>query len=409
MRKFALVGSAAVGVVLGAVLFNAVPAYADLPVIDPASIAEEVKQLAQETGILDVLNAMSAVQNTISTTMKDINTAIGGTTYGDTNTLLREGFTQEANYSKASVGAQEGIADASNEAMAQFNLQMRDAQIRDQQTASPTQCASLDGGVGVQSAAEQSYSVANAIARAQDWRDESLPNEPSYYGAAQGEASSSREHLLYYCDQNDAAAGLCSGYSAATQDTDQSFSSLFGTGTYTTQQALNTANDYATNLIEPVAPAALRGDQLNSLAGLDAAVKRRSFNARMSAAQTYVDNVVGLQSSSVPPSSEQTAFLTAVGLPAGGNISWLQGLQIEAERRVSDINWNAQLQAMPPASVEREIATELALNNYLLFQIYKSGLEQGVISAAHLAVDTEHDYMPTSPLPTPSVASSSSP
>ena len=196
MRKLALVGSAVIGAVLGAVLFNAAPAYADLPVIDPASIAEEVKQLAQETGILDVLNAMSAVQNTISTTMKDINTAIGNTTYGDTNTLLREGFTQEANYSKASVGAQEGIADASNEAMAQFDLQMRDAQIRDQQTASPTQCASLDGGVGVQSAAEQSYSVANAIARAQDWRDESLPNEPSYFGAAQGEASSSREHLL---------------------------------------------------------------------------------------------------------------------------------------------------------------------------------------------------------------------
>lgn len=409
MRKLALAVSAAVGAVLGAVLFNAVPAYADLPVIDPASIAEEVKQLAQETGILDVLNAMSAVQNTISTTMKDINTAIGNTTYGDTNTLLREGFTQEANYSKATVGAQEGIADASNEAMAQFDLQMRDAQIRDQQTASPTQCASLDGGVGVQSAAEQSFSVANAIARAQDWRDESLPNEPSYYGAGQGDASSSREHLLYYCDQNDVAAGLCSSYSTATEDTDQSFSSLFGTGTYTTQQALNTANDYATNLIEPVAPAALRGDQLNSLAGLDAVVKRRSFNARMSAAQTYVDNIVGLQSSSVPPSSQQSAFLTAVGLPANGNISWLQGLQIEAERRVSDINWNAQLQAMPPASVEREIATELALNNYLLFQIYKSGLEQGVISATHLAVDTEHDYMPTSPMPTPSVASSTSP
>lgn len=409
MRKLALAGATAIGAILGAVLSNAGPAYADLPVIDPASIAAEIKQLAQETGILDVLNAMNTVQNTISSTMKDINTAIGGTTYGDTNTLLREGFTQEANYSKASVGAQEGIADASNEAMAQFNLQMRDAQIRDQQTASPTQCAALDGGVGMQSAAEQSFTVANAISRAQDWRDESLPNEPSYYGAAQGDASSSREHLLYYCDDNDVAAGLCATATKATEDTDQSFSSLFGAGSYTTQQALNTANDYATNLIEPVAPAALRGDQLNSLVGLDAAVKRRSFNARMSAAQTYVDQVVGFQSSSVPPSSQQSSFMSAIGLPANGNISWLQALQTESERRVSDINWNAQLQSMPPATVNREIATELALNNYLLSQIYKSGLEQGVISAAHFAVDTEHDYMPTSQMPTPSVASASSP
>jgi len=32
-----------------------------------------------------------------------------------------------------------------------------------------------------------------------------------------------------------------------------------------------------------------------------------------------------------------------------------------------------------------------------------------VINAANLAVNTEHDYLPTAPLPTPSVASSSSP
>ena len=405
MRRIALAGSAAIGAVLGAILLNAAPAFADLPVIDPASIAQQIKQLAQETGILDVLNAMSTVQNTISTTMKDINTAIGNTTYGDTNTLLREGFTQNANYSKASIGAQQQIADASNEAMAQYQLQLRDAQIRDQQTASPTQCAALDGGVGIQAAAEQAYDVAYEISRTQDWRGEALPGMPSYYGQAQGNAASSREHLGNYCDQNDVDAGLCSMTSQITADTDQSFSSLFGSGTYPTQQALNTARDYATNLIEPVAPAALRGDQLSSLAGQDAAVKRRSFNARMSAAQTYVDNVVGIQSGSVPQSSEQAAFLTAIGLPVNGNISWLQALQIESERRVSDINWNAQLQAMPPASVEREIASELALNNYLLFQLYKSGLQQGVLAATHLAVATEHDFMPTSPIPTPSVAS----
>jgi len=163
MHKHALWGSAAIGVVLGAVLFNAAPAYANLPVIDPASIAEEAKQLVQETGILNVLNFMSEVQNTISKTMQQINTAIGGTTYGDTNTLLREGFTQNANYSKAAVGAQEQIADASNESMAQFDLQMRDAQIRDQQTASPSQCAALDGGVSTQAAAHSAFQVAATI------------------------------------------------------------------------------------------------------------------------------------------------------------------------------------------------------------------------------------------------------
>ena len=406
MRRLTLASTTALGIVVGAIVFNAGPAYADVPVIDITSIAKEIQQIGILNDIVSVIQTVQSSLNSLLGPSGPIASVLGNNTYGTVQQLLQEGFTQNANYSKAAIGAQEQIADASNEAMAQFDLQMRDAEIRDQQTASPTQCAALDGGVGIQAGAEQSYDVAYDIARTQDWRDESLPNEPSYYGQAQGDAASSREHLLYYCDANDVAAGLCASYSQATEDTDQSFSSLFGAGTYTTQQALNTANDYATNLIEPVAPAALRGDQLNSVAGLDAAVRRRSFNARISAAQTYVDDVVGMQSSSVPPTSAQSEFLAAIGLPASSDISWFQGLQLESERRASDINWAAELQAMPPASVEREIATELALTNYLLFHIYKSGLQRGVLSAAHLAVDTEHDYMPTSPMPTPSVAAS---
>ena len=92
MRKFKLLGSTAVGFALGAILMTATPAVAQLATIDVAAIAQQVKQLAQETGILDVLNAMNTVQNTVSQTMKDINTAIGNTTYGDTNTLLLQGF-----------------------------------------------------------------------------------------------------------------------------------------------------------------------------------------------------------------------------------------------------------------------------------------------------------------------------
>jgi hypothetical protein len=409
MRSLALASTTALGIVVGAVFFNAAPAYADWPVIDITSIAKEVQQI----GILnDIVQGLQTVQSSLNSLLGangPIASVLGNNSYGTVQQLLQEGFTQNANYSKAQVGAQEQIADASNEAMAQFDLQMRDAQIRDQQTTSPTQCAALDGGVSIQAASEQSYNVGYEIARTQDWRDESLPNMPSYYGAAQGDAASSREHLASYCDPNDVAAGLCASYSEATMDTDQSFSSLFGTGTYITQAALNTANAYATNLIEPVAPAALRGDQLNSLTGLDAAVKRRSYNARISAAQTYVDSIVGLQSQSVPLTTEQQQYLTDAGLPVPSKVSLLQSLQIESERRVSDLNWNAELQAMPPASVEREIATELALNNYLLFQVFKFGLERGVIDAANLAVNTEHDYLPTAPLPTPSVASSSSP
>jgi hypothetical protein len=96
-----------------------------------------------------------------------------------------------------------------------------------------------------------------------------------------------------------------------------------------------------------------------------------------------------------------------MGLPAQTQGSWLQVLQIESERRVSDETWAANLQSMPPSSVEREIATELALNNYLQFQIYKTSLERGSLEAAHLAIDTQHDYVPASTLPTPTVTGTS--
>jgi hypothetical protein len=255
MRKVTRLGATAAGMVIGAVAFHITPAYADLPVIDPASIAEEVQTLAKESGILSVLQAVQTIQSSISS-------AIGSTTFGSTNTLLQEGFTQEANYSKAQVGAQEQIADASNEAMGQYMLQLRDAQIRDQQTVSPTQCAALDGGVSTQSAAHQAFQVAYTIAKIQDERDQGWPTMPSYYGQAQGAAAANAEHINGYCDANDQAAGLPCTANASTADTDQSFSTLFAGGTYATQQALTAAKDYATNLIEAVAPAPLRGSQL---------------------------------------------------------------------------------------------------------------------------------------------------
>jgi hypothetical protein len=147
----------------------------------------------------------------------------------------------------------------------------------------------------------------------------------------------------------------------------------------------------------------LRGDQLNAAAGQDAAVRRRSYNARMSLAQSFVDQEIGMQTPSVPLTALQQQYLTNIGLPSQTNGSWLQVLQIESERRISDVTWAATLQSMPPASVEREIAVELALSNYLQFQIFKMGLQHTTISATRLAHAVERDFQPTVRMPTPSM------
>ena len=283
-------------------------ALADWPVIDVASIAKEV-------GIIDAVNAVKSVNDAINSGISDFNKAIGLNTYGDTNTLLRQGFTQNANYSKAQIGAQQQIVDASNTVMSQFQLGIRQAQIRDEQAPSPTQCTALDGGVGTQAAAVQAYDLAATLAGTHDMRGEATQGMPSYLGTRQGVQSNAANHIALYCDTTDQAAGLCSNGVSAKPDADQRSSSLFGAGTYPDQASVVAAKDFAINLIEPVAPAALRGDQLNSLAGQDAAVQRRSFNARMSLAQSFVDEAIGMQSPSIPTTPLQQQYLTNLGLP----------------------------------------------------------------------------------------------
>ena len=63
----------------------------------------------------------------------------------------------------------------------------------------------------------------------------------------------------------------------------------------------------------------------------------------MSLAQSFVDEAIGMQSPSVPTTATQQQYLTNLGLPVPANLSWFQALQIEAERRVSDVTWNATL------------------------------------------------------------------
>ncbi len=396
MRPMKIYAAVAGGIILGAIAGNSIPAYADMPVIDWTAIGKAI----QEINILGTIN--SAISSLLGPS-GPIASVLGNNAYGTVQQLLQEGFTQEANYSKAEVGAQEQITDASNEAMAQFDLQLRDAEIRDEQTASPAACAALDGGVSTQAAAVQAYDVAWEIGQITDARNEAQPNMPSYYGQAQGFASMAADHLGSYCDPNDIVAGLCTTLSAQP-DADQRFSSLFGSGTYSNQQAVNTTKDYAVNLIEPVAPAALRGDQLSSIQGQEAGVDRRSFNARMSLAQGVVNDAIGMQTPAVPLTPLQQQYLTEVGLPSQQYGSMLQVLQIEAERRFSSINWNAELQAMPPASVEREIALELALSNYIEFQILELDLKRTTIGATQLAVTAEQNFMPIVRMPTPSLA-----
>lgn len=382
MRRTTLAGAAGLGLIAGATLFNDPPARAVGGVGDVVSDPQLYAVMGAVQGaVTSVINKMSdALVNKIA----DMANLLGD--------RLSQGFTQLSNYSKAQVGAEEQVVDASNIAMARFQRDLRNAQIMDEHTPSPNACAALDGGVAAQAAAVQGYAVASTIAAIHDQRGAAGRGMPSYEGTSQGAASMAQLHLRSYCNQMDVDAGLCSAVSA-TPDAEQRASSLWSAGAYADQAAVNAAKDFATLLIQPVAPAPLRGDMLASHAGEEAAVRRRAYNARMSLATSYVDRGIGMQVPSVPLSPTQQAWLQAQGLPAAETGSWLQVLQIESERRVGDVTWNANLEAAPPAAVVREGVRQQALTNFLLFQVLRDGLQRGAIAAAQLGeqVERHHD------------------
>jgi len=398
MNKKKLLTSAAAGAMLGALVFGSTPALSQMFVVDWASIA--------------VQNALKVLQDQISNTLTSISgqlglsgpigSLLGSSENGTVTQLLQQGFTQEANYAKASVDAQQQIVDGALISHTRVLRDFRNSQIGVEHTTSPVHCQALDNGQAVTVGAGQSWKVAQSIEDVGDQRGEAANGQPAYVGRAQAVAAISQLHFARYCSATEAAAGLCTA--SSTQNADQRASTLFGTGTLSGQDGVTAANDFVTNAIQPIVPAALRAEQLTSEIGREAATKRREYNARMSLARNVLDYAVAVQSPSVPLSTAQKQQMQNEGLTPIDTGSWLQALMLDANRRYSDVDWAAQLQAMPPASVAREIAHELAATNYLLTQLYRVSLLNASANATHLAATTEANFVPTVQLPTPNMS-----
>ena len=394
--------SKASGALAGSLLLGASPAFAQFPTpnwitFDPWNYAIQGALKSLQQGMS---NTLTSITNQLTAT-GPLGTLLGSAQYGSVTALLQQGFTQNANYAKAQVDAQGQIIDGALTSNARFQRDIRNASIRDEQTISSVHCDALDGGQTVTVSGGQSWKVAQSIQDVADNRGEAGPNQPAFYGQTQAVAAISQLHYSRYCSQSEATAGLCSLSQAPNAD--QRASTLFGTGALSGQAGVTAANDYVTNLIQPIVPAALRGDQLTSEVGTEGSIRRHAYNARISLARHVLNYAIGIQSPSVPLNSAQQTQMQNDGLTPIATGSWLQVLMLDANRRYSDINYAAQLQAMPPASVNREIALELASTNYLLTQLLRVGIMHASTSAAHLAEDVEHDFIPAVPLTTPNI------
>ena len=343
-----------------------------------------------------VTGAIQSMANNIVSRITGLETSV--------TTMLHQGFTQNANYAKAQIGAMEGIADATNTAMARFQRDMRNAQIRDEHVATPQACQALDSGQAITVAAGQSWRVSSAIEAVTDPRGEAAPGTPAWEGQGQAMQANTQLHMSRYCSQAEAQAGLCA--LSQREDADQRMSSLIGPSSYTGQDDINAANDYATNLIQPVPLAALRGDALTSASGQDAQARRRGYNAAMSLARGVMSEIIASRTPSVQLTSAQQQQLRNLGLLQAQTASWYGVLELEVTRRTGDIAWAAGLQSMPQKSVLVEIAQQQALANYIALQSFRIGQQRAALEAAALSAMVQSGQHPAITMPVPQVASS---
>ena len=397
-RKDLLATSAAV--CLGTILLTARPARADLPTIDVIThFLLTQAQNAISTAVANVGKQVINIGNLIGDRVTNMGTYLGDT--------LTSGFTQQANYAKATVGANQQITDASNTANAAFQKSVRNAQLRDEHTLSPQACVAINTGQAVTVAAGQSWRVSQAISVITDRRGQALPGTPAYSGQAQAASAITQLHLSRYCNENEAQAGLCVA-NPQRQNLDQSASSLLGVSAYNpdpNNSGVDAANDFATNAIQPIVPAASRGDALTSITGQDAEARRRGYNAKMSLARTVANDIIASRTNSVNLTAEQKRQQVSEGLTATDQSSWLGALQLEVNRRSSGVEWAASLQTMPPKSVMIEIATGIAMSNYIALAQYKLTQQHAMVDAALLGTAAEAELKPVASMPSPDMAS----
>jgi hypothetical protein len=352
-------------------------------------------------GLGDIVALIQAV-NAVGSKVAAMQSAIDGklqTVQNYINNQLGDGFTQISNYIKGQTAAQAKIMNAADQANAIVAQQAASAKIVEQHVVNPQTCDSLTNGQSVVAAGDQTTAVAKVIANIQNARGEGQPGTPSYNGLAQGVGAMNKLHYSQYCSPNDQAAGLCSV--STDPDGDEIATSLLGQSTLNGQAGLNAANNYATVLLQPVAPAPLRGSQLAGNAGQTDAVYRRQYNAQESLARQVATTVIADRTPTVTLTTAQQAELSAEGKPVVTTASWLEALQLDVNRRESNIQWRENLVNEPPATVQREIAVEMAENNYIALARFRLDQQRALLEAARLA-DTAQYHLPlpaSTPIP----------
>ncbi|MDE7548240.1 hypothetical protein PY793_09635 [Acetobacter fabarum] len=348
-----------------------------------------------------IVGAITALQGAMNSVIAEMQGVLDAALV-EINFSALSGFSQITNYLKAQVGANEQIADANNMVNARLQRDVINAHIMDEHAVNRQDCLNLEGGQATIVAARKAEDVQLALDVAKDARTRAARNTPSWTGAGQASQANNSLHFSKYCDDAEAEAGLCSLADTAFKGADQDASSLLTPPVYTDQKAIDRANDYETTLIQPVVPAAMRGNAITTPEGQQAMPGRRSYNAAISLAHDIGNDVLSWRAGTVTLTAAQKAEAQREGISQTDTGSLWEATELEVNRRYSGTDWQADLQAMPS---EKSVLIQIALldsqRNWLLWQQLKLQQKTALVSAKRLALEADASLKRFTPLPVP--------
>ncbi|MCP1242771.1 hypothetical protein GOB86_12585 [Acetobacter lambici] len=348
-----------------------------------------------------IIAAITALQSAMNSVVQSTHKILNGSVVDGNNAMVK-GFQQITNYTKAQVGAQEQLADANNMVNARLSRDVINAHIMDEHAVNRQDCLNLEGGQAAVVAARQAGDVALALDVTKNSRTRASRNTPSWVGAGQASQANNTLHFSKYCDDAEAEAGLCSLAEDTMKGADQNASSLLTPPVYADQKAIDRANDYETTLIQPVVPAAMRGNAITTPDGQQAMPGRRSYNAAISLAHNIGHDVLSWRAGTVTLTASQKAEAKREGITQTDVGSLWEATDLEVNRRYSGTDWQADLQAMPSEkSVLIQIALLDAQRNWLLWQQLKLQQKTALATVKRLAIEADKSLNRFSPLPVP--------
>lgn len=123
----------------------------------------------------------------------------------------------------------------------------------------------------------------------------------------------------------------------------------------------------------------------------------------MSLAGDVGSDVMAWHAATVQLTTAQQQEMTNEGEAPVDTGSQYQAIDLEVNRRFSGVQWHANLQAIGDKGVLVEIATELALQNYLSWQNLQIAQKAALVNAAVLANQAETRLVGSVSMPSPTI------